>query len=114
MMNVFVNKLIDFKELLAEGDVPTTETRNNHVDQLCQRARLDYLLDYQIWLFSRVREGLKTIQRDADLSIDQQNALRCELVAKQKRSIETFQQQMVALNDLDHNLCKGTSNVERD
>jgi hypothetical protein len=46
MMNVFVNKLMDFKELLAEGDVPTIETRNNHVDQLCQRARLDYLLDY--------------------------------------------------------------------
>jgi hypothetical protein len=57
---------------------------------------------------------LKTIQRDADLSIDQQNALRCELVAKQKRSIETFQQQMVALNDLEQNLLKGTSNVERD
>lgn len=45
-MNVYVNKLFDFKELLAEGDVQTIETRNSHVDQLCQKARLDYLLDY--------------------------------------------------------------------
>jgi len=46
MMNVYVNKLMDVKELLAEGYVELIETRKTHVDQLCQRARLDFLLDY--------------------------------------------------------------------
>ena len=71
MMNVYVNKLMDFKELLAEGDVQTIEARKSHVEQLCQRARMDSLLDYSIWVFSRDREGLKKIYLDKDLSIYQ-------------------------------------------